>query len=77
MSNVYTTRYENADAITPHDTNRADYSALSVGVSGNVTADTADGTSVVIYMVAGFIYPVTVIRVYSTGTAATGIVGYR
>lgn len=77
MSSLYASRFKNADSITPHDTNRADYDALSVGADGNVQVDTEDGSTVVIYMAAGVIYPIKVIRVYSTNTAATSIVGYR
>jgi hypothetical protein len=64
-------------AVTPSDT--ADlprYGCLKVGGAGNVAlvaADDADGASQVWAAGAGEIIPVTVRRVLSTGTTATGL----
>lgn len=69
---------ENGFSITPHDTNDLDYTTrgLYVGVSGHVKVDLAGGDTVTLNsMAAGVVHLLRVTRVYSTGTAATGIVG--
>lgn len=72
-------------AITPHDTNFLADAAdsplvtrgLSVNVAGTVTCKLVDDKSVsyVFYALAGVIYPLAVVKVFSTGTTATGIYG--
>lgn len=48
---------------------------LYVGVSGDVKVDHASGETVTyIGLAAGMLHPVSVTRVYSTGTTATNIV---
>lgn len=69
----------NAVAITPDDGNNFAFGqcrGLYVGVTGNVTLDTPNQTSVLFTAVpAGAILPVSAVRVRATGTTASGIVG--
>ena len=49
---------------------------LYLGVSGDVTFDTANGDKVTLKNLAsGVIHPISVTRIYLTGTTATNIVG--
>jgi hypothetical protein len=76
--------FADVQAVTPDNTNYLNglgasgaaipCDAIIVGASGNVKLDTANDTAVTVYMVAGYIYPIQATRIYSTGTAATGIV---
>ena len=69
----------NALSVTPSDSVDLDQTtrAVSVGVAGDVSVETAGGQSaVVIYMAAGVPFPVRVTRINATGTTATGIVAY-
>jgi hypothetical protein len=70
--------FANARAITPSDANNLPgaISAFTVGAGGTITVTTVNGQIVQITAVAGFVYPVQVVKVAATGTAATGIVGY-
>ena len=65
-----------ATTITPSDTvNLATPSVVYVGVGGTVKVTTAQGDDVsFVGLLAGGIIPVQVIRVWSTGTAATNLV---
>ena len=66
-----------AVAVTPHDTTLIAGGicrALYVGVSGNISALMADGTTGTFLSVPIGILPVQVQRVNSTGTTATDIV---
>lgn len=50
---------------------------FNVAVAGAVTFVYADGSTAAVYLTAGPIYPVgEVTKVMSTGTAATGLVGW-
>ena len=64
-------------AITPND--GADLAtavrALNVSAAGTVRVTTVGGDTETIYVAAGGAFPVRAIRVWSTGTTATGIVG--
>ena len=71
-----------AAAVTPHDSNdlsvgdgagRAGCRALYIGVTGNVKVDMVGGTAVTFANVPVGIFPVSVTRVYSTGTTASSI----
>jgi hypothetical protein len=65
-------------SITPHDTNylAKPIRALYVGASGDVKITDLAGTAITLVgLAAGVFHPVCAIRVYSTGTTATGIVG--
>jgi hypothetical protein len=66
-----------AAAITPSNTvNLANPSVVYVGGAGNVRVLTAQGDDVTFVNVpAGAVLPVQVIRVYSTSTTATSLVG--
>lgn len=66
-----------AAAITPSDTiNLANVSVVYVGVTGNVKVTTANGDVVTFTgVLAGSVIPVQVLRVWSTGTTATTMVG--
>ena len=69
---------ERAFAITPNDS--ADLSvfprAIYVGGAGNVKVTTLGGDTVTLNgAVAGSILPVRVVRVFSTGTTATNLIG--
>ena len=65
--------------VTPDDS--ADLPHFTRGVSVNVTGDVTfdmvgSGDNIVLTMAAGQIYPLRVKRIRSTGTDATGIVGW-
>ena len=66
---------KNAAAVTPNDstdlTNVA--RALYIGVAGDVKVDTLGGDTVTLTAVPVGILPISVTRVYATGTAATNI----
>jgi hypothetical protein len=66
-----------AVAITPSNTvNLANPAVIYVGSTGNVRVLTAQGDDVTFVNVpAGAVLPVQVIRVYSTSTTATNLVG--
>jgi hypothetical protein len=65
-----------AYAITPHDTNTQNARALYIGVTGDVAVETRGrSTSVVFKAVPVGVLPVQVVKVLSTGTTATNILG--
>ncbi len=71
---------ESATAITPNDsTTIPPTRGLYVGESGDVVAQMADGGANVTFtgLAAGVIHPLSVVKVLSTGTTATGIVAIR
>jgi hypothetical protein len=69
-------QFVNAVAVTPHDTNLNEFSALYVGGAGNLTVETVGGQTTTFSAVpAGTFVYVKVRRVRSTGTTATNIVG--
>lgn len=75
--NVDTGAATNAVAVTPSDsTNLAngDCRAIYVGVSGDITLDTPNQTSVLFKAVPVGILPVVTRRVRATGTTATNLV---
>lgn len=71
--------YKGAVAITPHDTNDLTdpVSALYIGTAGALKVITASGETVTFANVAVGLLPLAVTRVFSTGTAAAGIVGLK
>lgn len=71
--------FRTAFAITPSDTVALTRpcQSFTVGVAGNVSVLTAAGETVVIPVIAGFVYPLLVNRVNATGTTATGVVGFQ
>lgn len=65
-------------AITPHNSTNFTYAVrgIYVGVTGDVVAVTEGGAAITFKAVpAGMILPVRAIRVNSTGTTATDLVG--
>lgn len=63
---------------TPSDTAFVNYVGLYVGTTGNVNVQCNAGTSVLFTAVpAGTIIPLRVIRVMSTSTTASTIVGFK
>jgi hypothetical protein len=81
ISNISASK--NAFAVTPSDTEtltQRTEKGWSVNADGNVKACfhgmTDDAQAVTIYAIAGVRYPDVLTKVFSTGTTATGIVGY-
>lgn len=66
-----------AAAVTPSDTvNLSTPSVIFVGTGGNVKVKTAQGTDVTFTgVLSGSILPLQVLRVFSTGTTASNMVG--
>lgn len=63
-------------AVTPSDSTDLPLGAtraILLGVDGNIAVDYPNGTSDTIYLIAGVVHPIQVLRVKSTGTTATGI----
>jgi len=70
--------FQNAEAVTPHDTNPNDFESLYVGGAGNVRVLTEGGQDVVFSGVpAGTVLYVRVKKVFATNTTATLIIGLR
>lgn len=67
-----------ATSVSVSDTARIDPTrALFIGGAGNVKVDTVGGSTVTLNSISGgSIIPVSVTRVYSTGTTATNIVAF-
>jgi hypothetical protein len=63
--------------ITPNDaTDLTDViRGINVGESGSVKVTTYEGNDVTIFVAAGGVFPLRVVRVWAAGTTATGIVG--
>ena len=71
---------EHAFRIAPSDVNDliAPTRGIWVGVTGNLRVRMVDGSDETFEnVVAGMIHPVAIIRVFATGTSATGIRGLR
>lgn len=69
--------FSRAAAVTPSNTTNLPVSAkaIMVGANGTLKVDlTGVGTGVTIQVIAGYLYPINVKRVYATGTSATGII---
>lgn len=64
-------------AITPSDTAQVDLVGLSVGAAGTVTVVDSLGNTTLITAAAGQTINCRIVQVKSTGTTATGIVGYK
>jgi hypothetical protein len=74
---VATDSYRGGIAVTPSDaTVLTPTKGLYIGGAGNVTVDFADGTTGVLLtaVAVGTLYPISVVKVKSTGTTATAIV---
>ena len=69
---------EHAFAITPNNSADLDIAtrAIYVGGNGNLKITTVGGDTVTLTgVVAGMIYPLRAVRVWSTGTTATSLIG--
>lgn len=67
-----------AAAVTPSDTVFVDFYGLFVGGAGNLVVTTGAGNDVTFTAVpAGAIIPLRVVKVKSTSTTATNIVGFK
>lgn len=68
---------EDGRSITPSDANAIQKTkGIYVGASGDLRVEMAGGGVVTfVDLAAGVVHPLQVIRVYATGTTATGIVG--
>lgn len=65
-----------AQVVTTSDTTTKLYAGFYVGVSGDVKVTTVGGTDVTFTAVpSGAIIPLSVTKIWSTGTTATNIVG--
>ena len=66
---------ENADSVSPHDTNElSNHGILYVGGAGNIAVTTAGGDDVTFSGVtAGSFVPVKISKVMATGTTASNI----
>ncbi len=70
--------YTGAAAVTPSDSTEVQFSALYIGGAGAVAVETAGGDTVTFAAVpVGTVLEVAVVKVLSTGTAATNIVGLK
>lgn len=70
------TTYSSGFAITPSDSNTFRFSAIYVGGAGHVVIVTDSGSEMTLNSVpVGTILPIRGIRVKSTGTTATNLVG--
>lgn len=68
--------FKQGTAVTTSDTVAVQYRGIIAGTTGNIKVDFKNGgTAVVIAVVAGYLYPFTVTKIYATGTTSTGIVG--
>jgi hypothetical protein len=66
------------EANTPSDTAFVNYVGFYVGVTGDVTAQSIPGTSVLFKAVpAGGVIPGVFVRIMATGTTATNICGAK
>jgi len=50
--------------------------AFTVNVAGDVAVVCQDGSTGTLTVIAGYVYPLRIIRVLATGTTATGIKGW-
>nr|WP_255596879.1 hypothetical protein [Cognatishimia sp. MH4019] len=49
--------------------------ALNVATTGYVAVTTVDGDTLTLHIAAGSAFPIRAIKIFATGTTATGIVG--
>lgn len=68
--------YDNAAVVTKSDTAYNHFRAFFVGVAGDIAFQNKDGTTITLAALPAYtIIPVETIRIMSTGTAATNIIG--
>ena len=78
MFSQYKSAYSDPFTITPSDStylSKPTNGGIYVGGAGTMVVVLHDGTTVSFTCVAGTVIPVIAIRVNSTGTTATGLVG--
>ncbi len=79
MSSILAVTYSKAFAVTASDTTNdphGPFAGLYIGGAGNVQLITVDGTPATFNgLAAGVILPVATLRVMSSSTTATGILG--
>lgn len=79
MSNIQAISYEDIVSVSPSDTvvqfGTKPAAAFMAAVGGTITITTARNTKQQITINAGVIYPIAIKQVWSTGTAASSIVG--
>ena len=81
MGSILSISYKGGGAVTASDTandpNGPFQSIEATTASGLVKVTTQDGSVMTVYLAQGLIKPLYVVRVWSSVTTATGIVGYR
>ena len=68
-------QYRNARAVTPSDSVGLGLTsnAITIGVAGTIKVDMAGGASGITLTLPAGLFEISVTKVYSTGTTATGI----
>lgn len=64
-------------AITPNDTTEQIYRMIYVTGAGDLAVTTWDGSDVTVAVPAGYEFKCAVRKVKSTGTTATGLIGFK
>lgn len=81
MSSIKAISYQGGAAVTLSDSTpdpKGPFQAIeATTASGLVKVTTRDGSVMTVYLTQGLIKPLYVLNVWSTTTAATGIVGYH
>ena len=75
-NNSYARQIAYTRAVTPNDSTNLPGGvtrALLVGADGNVAVVYANGSEDTLFLAAGIVHPISVARVKSTGTTATGV----
>lgn len=67
--------YDVVQAVTPHDSNPNVFKGFMVNVAGNVAITDTQGNTNTLTVLAGVVYNISVTKILSTGTTATGIFG--
>ena len=80
QSDIRSISYQGGAAVTQSDATNdpaGPFAAIeATTASGSVKVTAIDGSIMTLYLPQGLIKPLEVLRVWSTGTTATGIVGY-
>ena len=65
-------------AVTPNDTNRLPFTALTiyVGVGGDIAYETVSGDTITQTVPDYYEIPLQIVKVFADGTTASGIVAY-
>ena len=65
----------NSTNITPQQSATSGVRSFYCNVAGDITFVSADGSIGTLGALAGYVYPIRILRVNATGTTATGIYG--